>query len=77
VRILRDGGQTKLGEHWFTSPKVVGAFAVWVVYAIVLHAPINPSFRGRKVALLSIFGFLLMIGTLIAVNFVPADGGSR
>jgi ABC-type uncharacterized transport system permease subunit len=70
-------GQTGLGENWFKSPKVILAFSVWVVYAIVLHAPINPSFRGRKVALLSIFGFVLMIGTLIAVNFVPADGGSH
>lgn len=73
VRVYREGGQTKLGEHWFTSPKVVGAFAVWVVYAVVLHAPINPSFRGRKVAILSIVGLVLMIGTLIAVNFMPAS----
>lgn len=72
VRVLRDGGSTKLGEHWFTSPKVVGAFAVWVVYAIVLHSPINPRFRGRKVAVLSIVGLVLMIGTLVAVNFMPA-----
>jgi len=72
VRVLREGGSTKLGEHWFTSPKVVGAFAVWVVYAIVLHAPINPSFRGRKVAVLSIVGLVLMIGTLVAVNFMPS-----
>jgi ABC-type uncharacterized transport system permease subunit len=73
VRVLREGGQTRLGEHWFTSPKVVGAFAVWVVYAIVLHAPINPSFRGRKVAILSIVGLVLMIGTLVAVSFVPSS----
>jgi len=71
VRVLRDGGSTKLGEHWFASPKVVGAFAVWIVYAIVLHSPINPRFRGRKVAVLSIVGLVLMIGTLVAVNFMP------
>jgi ABC-type uncharacterized transport system permease subunit len=77
VRVLKmGGGQTRLGEHWFTSPKVLLAFAVWVVYAIVLHAPINPSFRGRKVAVLSIIGCVLMIGTLVAVSFVP-QGGSR
>jgi ABC-type uncharacterized transport system permease subunit len=76
VRILEEGGQTRLGEHWFTSPKVVLAFAVWIVYAIVLHAPINPSFRGRKVAMLSIVGCVLMIGTLVAVNLMPS-GGSR
>ncbi len=75
--VLKAHGQTRLGDRWFASPKVLLAFAAWVVYAIVLHAPINPSFRGRKVAILSIFGFLLMIGTLIAVNFVPAGGGSH
>jgi len=77
IRVLKTDGQTRLGEHWYTSPKVVLAFSVWVVYAIVLHAPINPSFRGRKVAMLSIFGFALMIVTLIAVNFVPAGGGAH
>jgi ABC-type uncharacterized transport system permease subunit len=77
VRVLKTDGQTRLGEHWYTSPKVLLAFSVWVVYAIILHAPINPSFRGRKVAMLSIFGFALMIVTLVAVNFVPAGGGTH
>src|SRR4051812_727897 len=77
IRVLKTDGQTRLGEHWYTSPKVLLAFSVWVVYAIILHAPINPSFRGRKVAILSIFGFALMIVTLVAVNFVPAGGGTH
>jgi len=47
-----------------------------VVYALVLHAPINPSFRGRKAAMLSILGFVLMVGTLIA-GAVHADGGGH
>jgi ABC-type uncharacterized transport system permease subunit len=41
--------------------------AVWIVYAIVLHSPINPSFRGRRAAVLSIVGFALMIGTVVLV----------
>ena len=57
------------------QPKVLLAFCVWVVYALVLHAPINPSFRGRKAAMLSILGFVLMVGTLIAVQFMPTGGG--
>jgi ABC-type uncharacterized transport system permease subunit len=73
VRVMKAGGQTRLGAHWLASPKVLLAFAVWVVYAIVLHAPINPSFRGRKVAILSIVGCVLMIGTLVAVNFMPGE----
>ena len=49
--------------------KLLLAASVWVVYAIVLHSPINPSFRGRKTAILSVVGFLLMVGTIVAVEF--------
>ena len=66
------GGETLLGPGWAQSPKVWLASAVWVVYAIVLHSPINPSFRGRKAAVLSVVGFVLMVGTLVAVQYMPA-----
>ena len=46
---------------------IVLAGSVWIVYAIVLHAPINPIFRGRRAAVLSVLGFVLMIGTLVAL----------
>ncbi|HEY1684807.1 MAG TPA: cytochrome c biogenesis protein CcsA [Tepidisphaeraceae bacterium] len=68
-------GQSTLGKYWITSPKVILSAAVWIVYALVLHSPINPRFRGRWVAMLSILGFVLMLGTLIAVQFMP--GGNR
>jgi ABC-type uncharacterized transport system permease subunit len=52
-----------------TQPaKLMLALSVWIVYAIVLHSPINPSFRGRKTAVLSVIGFLLMVGTIVAVE---------
>jgi len=69
VRILR-GGNT-LGPDWYRQPKVLLTFVAWVVYALVLHSPINPSFRGRKTAMLSVVGFLLMIGILVAVQLMP------
>ncbi|MDB5295000.1 MAG: ccsA 3 [Phycisphaerales bacterium] len=65
-------GDTQLGDRWYLSPKVLGALGVWVVYAIVLHAPLNPSFRGRRAAVLSVVGFVLMVGTLVATQFVPS-----
>jgi ABC-type transport system involved in cytochrome c biogenesis permease subunit len=55
--------------------KIALAGSVWVVYAIVLHAPINPVFRGRRAAVLSVLGFVLMIGTLVAVQFGQSGGG--
>jgi ABC-type uncharacterized transport system permease subunit len=64
----------RLGAHWFLAPKVLLAACVWVIYALVLHAPINPSFRGRKAAMLSILGFVVMVWALIAVQFMPSGG---
>lgn len=57
-------------RHRDTQPaKLLLSLTAWVVYAIVLHSPINPSFRGRKTAVLSVIGFLLMVGTIVAVEF--------
>lgn len=55
-------------------PKLLLASLAWLVYAIVMHAPINPRFRGRRAAMLSIFGFVLVFGTLVAVQFMPSGG---
>jgi ABC-type transport system involved in cytochrome c biogenesis permease subunit len=72
IKILHDGSSTKLGPHWMTSPKVLLAFSAWIVYALALHSPISQGLRGRKSAMLSIVGFVLMLGTLVAVQFMPA-----
>jgi ABC-type uncharacterized transport system permease subunit len=75
VKIIHDGPHTELGPRWFESPKIWLAVSVWLIYALVLHTPISPSIRGRKAAMLSIVGFVLMVGTLVATQFMP--GGTR
>jgi ABC-type uncharacterized transport system permease subunit len=62
IRFVEEGGHTPV-------TKVVLALAVWMVYAVVLHSPMNPSFRGRKAAVLSVVGFVLMVGTIVAAQF--------
>ena len=64
VKMVADDARTP-------AAKIVLAVVVWLVYAVVLHAPINPSFRGRKVAVLSVVGFVLMLGTVVAVLLMP------
>jgi ABC-type uncharacterized transport system permease subunit len=59
------------GKHT-PHTKIVLATIAWLVYALVLHAPINPSFRGRKVAVLSVAGLLLMLGTIVTVLVLPS-----
>jgi len=64
-------GRNTLGPKWYAQPKVLLTFIAWLVYALVLHSPINPRFRGRKTAMLSVLGFALVVGVLIAVQLMP------
>jgi len=73
AKIMQRGSHTMLGPHWITSPKVILAFSAWVVYAVALHTPITPAVRGRKSAMLSIIGFVLMVATLITVLHLPTE----
>jgi len=77
--LLTVGAITGLVQIFFSHKdtplaKVILTAFVWLVYAVVLHSPINPRLRGRKSAILSILGFVLMIGTLVAVQFMPESG---
>jgi ABC-type transport system involved in cytochrome c biogenesis permease subunit len=73
AKVVQRGPNTRLGPHWMTSPKVILAFTVWVIYAVALHTPITPAVRGRKSAMLSIVGFVLMLATLAAVLYLPTE----
>lgn len=51
--------------------KVLLSLMAWAVYAVVLHAPVNPRLRGRRAAMLSVIGFVLVVGAIVAVQFMP------
>jgi ABC-type transport system involved in cytochrome c biogenesis permease subunit len=68
---VHEHGHTRLGTHWFLSPKVILAFAAWAIFLVVLHTPVAPRLRGRKNAILSIVGLVLTIATLFAVLLMP------
>jgi ABC-type uncharacterized transport system permease subunit len=74
TRLLAPGRHQRV-EFW--SPKVLMSVGVWVAFAIVLHTPINPSLRGRKVAFVSVIGCVLLLGTIIATQFMPVAGGAH
>ncbi|MEM8874405.1 MAG: cytochrome c biogenesis protein CcsA [Planctomycetota bacterium] len=59
-----------LGDAAAADTKITLAVAAWVVYLLVLHAPLHPRFRGRAAASLSIAGFVVMLGVLVTVQFM-------
>lgn len=68
---IAGNGHTRLGLHWFLSPKVILAFAAWLIFAVVLHSPMAPRLRGRKNAILSIIGLLVALAALLATLLMP------
>jgi ABC-type transport system involved in cytochrome c biogenesis permease subunit len=59
-------------ENW----KVISTIALWVVFAILLYLRYGIHTGGRRVALLTILAFTLMLFALMAVHpFAP--GGVR
>lgn len=63
-----------------TDPKVVSTMAMWVVFAVLLHARYRPAMRGRRVMLLSVVAFLFLAFSLFGLELLQipsAHGGPR
>jgi ABC-type transport system involved in cytochrome c biogenesis permease subunit len=58
------------GSYWSWDPKETWSLITWIIYAIVLHARFVRGWRGRRMALLSIVGFMSVIFTYFGVNFI-------
>lgn len=58
------------GKYWTWDPKETWSLITWFVYALYLHARFVSGWRGKKVAILSIIGFVAVIFTYLGVNLV-------
>lgn len=58
------------GSYWSWDPKETWSFVTWIVYALFLHARFTKGWKGKKMAILSIIGFLSVIFTYFGVNFI-------
>lgn len=52
----------------YTDPKLIGTFAVWILYGAGIIAKRSGGWTGRKVMLLSICGFVITLFSLTFVN---------
>jgi ABC-type transport system involved in cytochrome c biogenesis permease subunit len=58
------------GSYWSWDPKETWSLITWLVYALFLHARLARGWKGKKIAFLSIVGFLSVIFTYFGVNFL-------
>lgn len=54
----------------YLDPKLIGTFAVWILYGIGLINKFLGKWRGKKLIILSIIGFTLAILSTILTNFL-------
>jgi ABC-type uncharacterized transport system permease subunit len=54
----------------YSDPKLIGTFLVWMLYGIGIFSKIFGKWRGKKVVLFSILGFVLAILSTTLTNFL-------
>jgi len=59
------------GRYWGWDPKETWSLITWFIYATLLHARFMRGWRGKRIAVLSIVGFLAVLFTYFGVNYLP------
>lgn len=62
---------TAWGRYWGWDPKETWSLITWFVYATLLHARLMRGWQGKRIALISILGFLAVMFTYFGVNYLP------
>jgi cytochrome c-type biogenesis protein CcsB len=62
--------ETAWGSYWRWDPKEVWSLITWLIYALILHIRLTAGWRGKRAAVLSIIGFLIVLFTFFGVNFL-------
>jgi len=56
----------KYGPLFFTDPKILLSFIMWIVYLLLLYTRWSSGWRGRRAALLATFAFVIALGVWAA-----------
>lgn len=57
-----------IGTFAYTDPKLFGTAAIWIVYAVGLVAKKMSGWQGRRMMMLSVFGFALALVSVTIIN---------
>ncbi len=58
------------GSYWTWDPKETWSLITWFIYATMLHARMMRGWHGKRIAYLSILGFIAVIFTYFGVNYL-------
>lgn len=63
--------EREFGRLWNWDPKEVLTLMTWVLYALYLHLRLISGWRGRRIAILSILGFIAVLLTFLGAKLIP------
>jgi ABC-type transport system involved in cytochrome c biogenesis permease subunit len=58
------------GNYWFWEPKTIWSFILWFYFAGIIHGHYLKQWRGKRVAIMTVFGFAVVIFTYIGVGLL-------
>ena len=64
------GSRLLRGTWWTGDPKEILSATLWLCYLILWTARLRATMRGRRVAMLSVLGFALVLFTLLGVTWM-------
>jgi ABC-type transport system involved in cytochrome c biogenesis permease subunit len=73
MALMRQSVQSRLIESW-ADPRVLSAFGLWLVFAILLYLRYGIHLRGKRVALLTLVAFPLLLLTLATAHITGGGG---
>jgi cytochrome c-type biogenesis protein CcsB len=59
------------GDWWRWDPKLTLSLVGWLVYAALVHARMFAGWRGRRAALLTMVGFVILFGSFVGLRIFP------
>ncbi len=67
--------QTDRPVRSWTDPRALAAIVLWLVFAVLLYLRYSLHVRGRRVAILTIVAFVLLVVTLAVPHTLSGGGG--
>src|SRR5262245_8940657 len=66
------------GNYWSWDPRQISSGIAWLFYGALLHGRITAGLRGKKAALLTMFGFFVVLGYFLLGDAIfPTRHGGR
>lgn len=66
------------GNYWSWDPRLISSGLAWLLYGALLHARLTAGLRGKKAAILTMFGFCVVLGYFLwGEALFPSRHGGR